>query len=244
MENIYKINDIGQLLSENAYPGRGIIVGTTPDAMHAVFAYFIMGRSSNSRNRVFEEDGEDVIIYPADESLVEDPSLIIYKPVRKIGDDLIVTNGDQTDTVYEFMKEGKSFEEALRTRCFEPDAPNFTPRISALMHFTDGGYAYKMSILKSADEAGSGCNRYFYEYEALCGLGHFIHTYACDGNPIPTFQGEPERVAVDNDIDAFTDRIWNSLNSDNKISLYVRYVSFRDGSAQNRMINKNTRKNA
>ena len=241
MKNIYDINDPGSLLKENSYPGRGIMVGKTPDGKKAVFSYFIMGRSANSRNRVFEETGEDLIIYPADASKVEDPSLIIYRPVRKLGDQLIVTNGDQTDTIYDFMKEGKSFEEALRSRCFEPDAPNLTPRISALLSFAEGDFTYKMSILKSADPEGSACNRYTYEYAALPGLGHFIHTYECDGNPIPTFQGEPERVAMENDIDAFANRIWENLHGENKISLYVRYVDLESGAAENRLFNKNNK---
>ena len=241
MQNIYQIGDLGELLSGNEYPGRGIVVGKTPDGRHAVFAYFIMGRSANSRNRVFEEDGEDVIIYPADERLVEDPSLIIYKPVRKLGQTLIVTNGDQTDTVYDGLKAGKSFAEALRARCFEPDAPNLTPRISALLQFADGDFRYQMSILKSADAEGTACNRYTYEYVPLCGLGHFLHTYVENGNPIPTFQGEPERVAVENDIDAFAEKIWKNLNADNKISLYVRYIDLSDETAQSRMYNRNER---
>lgn len=239
--NIYEIKDFGELLAANSYPGRGIAVGKTPDGKKAVFSYFIMGRSANSRNRVFEETGEDLIIYPADSAKVEDPSLIIYKPVRKLAGQLIVTNGDQTDTIYDFLKEGKSFEEALRTRCFEPDAPNLTPRISALLEFADGDFTYKMSILKSADGAGSGCNRYTYEYAPLSGLGHFIHTYECDGNPIPTFQGEPERIAMEDDIDAFSQKVWNALHPENKISLYVRYVDLQNGQAENRLFNKNTK---
>ena len=239
MQDIYQINDPGKLLSENEYPGRGIIVGKTPDGKQAVAAYFIMGRSKNSRNRVFEEDGEDVIIYPADERLVEDPSLIIYKPIRKLGQELIVTNGDQTDTVYEGLKAGKTFSEALRSRCFEPDAPNLTPRISALLSFAEeGDFSYQMSILKSADAEGTACNRYTYEYAPLAGLGHFLHTYEENGNPIPTFQGEPERVMLEDDIDAFTEKIWQSLNADNKISLYVRYIRLSDGTAQSRMKNR------
>ena len=238
MQDIYQINSLGELLSGNEYPGRGIVVGKTPDGRHAVFAYFIMGRSKNSRNRVFEESGEDVVIYPADESLVEDPSLIIYKPVRKLGQEVIVTNGDQTDTVYEGLKAGKTFSEALRSRCFEPDAPNLTPRISALLSFADEDFSYQMSILKSADAEGTACNRYTYEYAPLCGLGHFLHTYAENGNPIPTFQGEPERIALENDIDAFTDQIWQNLNAENKISLYVRYIRLSDKMAESRMINR------
>lgn len=237
--SVYNINNIDKLLMENTYPGRGIIIGKTPDEKNAVIAYFIMGRSENSRNRIFVEAGDDVVIHPFDASKVEDPSLIIYLPIRKYEDKLIVTNGDQTDTVYEGLKAGKSFEDSLESRCFEPDAPNFTPRISGMLTFGENNFAYKMSILKSADENGSECNRYTFSYKSLAGLGHFIHTYNCDGNPIPTFTGEPERVATLNDIDEFTRVVWNSLNENNKISLYVRYVSLEDGKTVNRMINKN-----
>ena len=239
MKNIYDINDPGSLLKENSYPGRGIMVGKTPDGKKAAFAYFIMGRSANSRNRVFEETGEDLIIYPADASKVEDPSLIIYRPVRKLGAQLIVTNGDQTDTIYDFMKEGKSFEDALRSRCFEPDAPNLTPRISALLTFAEGDFTYKMSILKSADPEGSACNRYTFSYAALNGLGHFIHTYNCDGDPIPTFTGEPERVKIPDDIEVFTQNLWKNLDENNKISLYVRYTDIATGKQESVLINKN-----
>ena len=237
--SIYKINGIESLIRDNSYVGRGIVIGKSQDGTKAVLAYFIMGRSENSRNRVFRENGEDVTIYPFDESKVEDPSLIIYSPIKKIGNEVIVTNGDQTDTVYEFIKNGKNFEQALETRCFEPDAPNFTPRISGIITLKDGDFTYKMSILKSADEKGTACSRYCFSYPALSGLGHFIHTYNHDGNPIPTFTGEPERVAVLNDIDEFTDSIWNNLDENNKISLYVRYIDLKDGSVQSRMINKN-----
>ena len=237
--NIYEINNMGNLIKDNSYVGRGIVIGKSKNSENAVFAYFIMGRSENSRNRIFTENGDDVTIYPFDASKVEDPSLIIYSPVRKIGDSLIVTNGDQTDTIYDFVKDGKSFEEALETREFEPDAPNFTPRISGVMNFANDDFSYKMSILKSADELGTECNRYTFSYKSLAGLGHFIHTYNCDGNPIPTFTGEPERVEIPNDIDEFTNNIWDNLNDDNKISIYVRYVNLKDGSVQNRMINKN-----
>lgn len=237
--NIYKINDIGELIKDNSYVGRGIVIGTTEDGTKAVAAYFIMGRSENSRNRVFVENGDEVIIHPFDASKVEDPSLIIYSPIRKYENKLIVTNGDQTDTVYEGLVSGRSFEEALSTRRFEPDAPNFTPRISGLLTFSDGSFEYKMSILKSGDENGSVCNRYTFCYAPVNGLGHFIHTYNCDGNPIPTFTGEPERVALENDIDEFTSSVWNNLNEKNKISLYVRYISLADGKVTNRMINKN-----
>ncbi len=234
--SIYKIDSLADILSSNTYPGRGIVVGKTPDGKRAAIAYFIMGRSENSRNRIFKEEGTDVTIYPYDESKVEDPSLIIYSPIKVWENKVIVTNGDQTDTVYDFLKVGKAFEEALTTREFEPDAPNFTPRISAMLTFDDS-YTYKMSILKSADEKGSACNRYTYCYNSLAGLGHFIHTYNCDGNPIPTFTGEPERVAILDDIDAFADMIWTNLNKDNKISLYVRYIDLATGETENRMIN-------
>ena len=235
--SIYDINSVESLIKDNSYVGRGIIAGLTPSGDKAVTAYFIMGRSENSRNRVFIENGDEVIIHPYDASKVEDPSLIIYSPIRKIDNKLIVTNGDQTDTIYDFIADGKTFEDALKTRCFEPDAPNFTPRISCVLNF-DEKYTYKMSILKSADAEGSECNRYTFSYNSLAGLGHFIHTYNHDGNPIPTFTGEPERVAVKEDIDEFTNEIWNNLNADNKISLYVRYIDLKTGEKINRMINK------
>lgn len=242
MSNIYEIREFGAVLSGNEYPGRGIFVGKTPDGTHAAAAYFIMGRSANSRNRVFCEAGDEVIIYPADDSLVEDPSLIIYKPVRTLENKLIVTNGDQTDTIYDGVAGGLSFSEALKTRAFEPDAPNLTPRISAMLCFADGDFSYEMSILKSADPEGSACNRYTFSYEPVCGLGHFLHTYVENGNPIPTFQGEPERIEAVNSIDEFAETIWNSLNPENRISLYVRYVDLRDGSVENRMYNRYERK--
>lgn len=237
--NIYKNNDIGELIRTNSYVGRGIVCGKTADGKKAVTAYFIMGRSDNSRNRIFTEKGDEVIIYPFDASKVEDPSLIIYSPIRKYKNKLIVTNGNQTDTIYDYVKDGKSFEEALETRAFEPDFPNFTPRISAMMTFVEEDFTYKMSILKSADADGTACNRYTFCYNTLPGMGHFIHTYVCDGNPIPTFQGEPERVIIPNNIDDFKDSIWNNLNSDNKISLYVRYIDLETGETENRLINKN-----
>ena len=233
------MNDIGKLLSENSYPGRGIVIGKSADGKNAMIAYFIMGRSENSRNRIFIENGEDVVIHPFDASKVEDPSLIIYSPVRKLGDKVIVTNGDQTDTIYDGLVAGKSFEEALRSRCFEPDAPNFTPRISGILDFANADFSYKMSILKSGDEKGSVCNRYTFEYTPINGLGHFIHTYNCDGNPIPTFTGEPERVAVLDSIDEYTELLWSNLNDNNKISVYVRYIDIATGAVENRMINKN-----
>lgn len=237
--SIYNIDCMCKLLSENTYPGRGIVIGKTPDGKKASVAYFIMGRSENSRNRIFIENGDDVVIHPFDASKVEDPSLIIYSPIRKLDNNLIVTNGDQTDTVYNGLVAGKSFEESLRSRCFEPDAPNFTPRISGILNFEGADFTYKMSILKSGDEIGSVCNRYTFEYTPINGLGHFIHTYNCDGNPIPTFTGEPERVKMFDDIDEYTNLLWNNLNEKNKISLYVRYIDLESGKVENRMINKN-----
>ena len=236
--NVYQTYDIGELINGNPYVGRGIVMGKSEDGTKAVTAYFIMGRSENSRNRVFVENGDEVIIHPFDASKVEDPSLIIYSPIRKIDNNLIVTNGDQTDTIYDFIAEGKTFEQALDTRCFEPDPPNWTPRISGMFTFGEK-LTYKMSILKSADAEGSECNRYTYSYNSLNGIGHFIHTYVTDGNPIPTFMGEPERVAIPNDIDEFTANIWNNLNEQNKISIYVRYIDLATGAVENRMINKN-----
>ncbi|MBR2349081.1 MAG: IMP cyclohydrolase [Clostridia bacterium] len=237
--DIYKIHDIGELIKDNAYVGRGIVIGKTEDGTKAAVAYFIMGRSANSRNRIFTVKNGEVFTEPFDVSKVEDPSLIIYAALRSYENKLIVTNGDQTDTIYNGLVDGKCFKCALESREFEPDAPNLTPRISGIVTFNDGDFSYEMSILKSADAIGSKCNRYTYSYSPLNGLGHFIHTYVCDGNPIPTFQGEPERVAIDNDIDKFTANLWANLNENNKISLYVRYVDLRDGSAEERLINKN-----
>lgn len=239
----YDVAQLSELLKKNEYPGRGIVIGKSEDGQSIAIAYFIMGRSANSRNRVFVEEGDAVTIYPADASKVEDPSLIIYSPIRKIGDNLIVTNGDQTDTIYDFLKEGNTFEEALETREFEPDGPNWTPRISGLVMLDDSD-RYKMSILKSEDADGTDCARYTYSYKLQNGLGHFLHTYKQNGNPIPTFEGEPERVRIPNSAEAFADEIWNSLNEDNKISMYVRYINVVDGSVQNRMINKFTKVNA
>ena len=234
-----KTVSIAEELKNNSYPGRGIIIGRTPDGKKAVTAYFIMGRSENSRNRVFVEEGEGIRTQAFDPAKLEDPSLIIYAPVRVLGNKTIVTNGDQTDTIYEGMDRQMTFEQSLRSREFEPDAPNFTPRISAVLDFTKG-YKYDMSILKSADEKGSACSRFFFSYPALDGVGHFIHTYVTDGDPIPTFVGEPERVEIPSDIDEFTDSIWNNLNENNKISLYVRYINLEDMSITNRLINKNS----
>ena len=237
--DIYKVNDITELLSGNTYPGRGIMAGETPDGRNAVFAYFIMGRSANSRNRIFTEKDGSIYTEPFDASKVEDPSLIIYAAVRRYENKLIGTNGDQTDTIYDGLAEGKSFTESLTSRCFEPDGPNWTPRISCMGTFKEDGFCYEMSILKSIDEEGSDCARYGFAYPAKAGLGHFIHTYVCDGNPIPTFQGEPERVAMLDDIDAFTDKLWDALDENNKISLYVLYQNLEDGSTEGRLINKN-----
>lgn len=236
---IYKINDIGELIKGNPYVGRGIVAGKSADGKNAVSAYFIMGRSANSRNRVFTEKDGAVFTEPFDASKVEDPSLIIYAAVRELDNKLIVTNGDQTDTIYDGVKAGKSFSESLTSRCFEPDAPNLTPRISAMLSFEDKDFSYEMSILKSIDPEGTDCARYTFSYPAKAGLGHFIHTYVTDGNPIPTFQGEPERVQIPDDIDAFANKLWDALDADNKISLYVRYTDLESGKAVSRMINKN-----
>ena len=234
--NVYEIGSLQEKLSSNTYPGRGIVLGVTPDGKRSVAAYFIMGRSVNSRNRVFVQEADGIRTEAHDPSLMKDPHLIIYHPVREADCGLIVTNGDQTDTIWEYLARGESWEAALRTRMFEDDGPNWTPRISGLLA---GDGSYKMSILKSADAEGSACARFFYEYPAISGLGHFIHTYVCDGNPvIPTFQGEPERVAISDDINAFTDMLWNNLNPDNKISLFVRYTDIATGKFEQKIINK------
>ncbi len=234
--NVYETKTMAELLSGNPYPGRGIVLGVTPDGKKAMAAYFIMGRSVNSRNRVFVEEPDGIRTEAFDPSKMVDPSLIIYHPVREVGQGLIVTNGDQTDTIWEYLAKGESWEAALRTRKFEHDGPNWTPRISGLQAM-DG--SYKMSILKSADPEGSACARYFYEYPATPGLGHFLHTYVTDGNPvIPTFQGEPERVVIPNDIDEFTRELWENLNPDNKISLFVRCTDLKTRKCQQRILNK------
>ncbi len=235
--NIYESKSIKEYIAGNPYVGRGIIIGRTPDAKKAVTAYFIMGRSANSRNRVFEEVKDDVMIKPFDESKVEDPSLIIYHPLRVDDKKIIITNGDQTDTIRDFMKTGMCFQCALRTRSFEPDAPNWTPRISGLVDIEDD-FTYKMSILKSANSEGTSCNRYFFEYEGLAGQGHFIHTYMTDGNPIPTFTGEPKRLLIPDNIEELTSEIWENLNEENKISLYVRYTDIKTGEYDKRIVNK------
>lgn len=237
--NIYEIKTLEERLEGNRYPGRGIVIGKTPDGKKAAIAYFIMGRSANSRNRVFTEKNGEIFTEPFDASKVEDPSLIIYAAVRSYENKLIVTNGNQTDTIYDGLAAGKSFSQALTSREFEPDAPNLTPRISGMLTFADHDFTYEMSILKSGDAAGTFCNRYTFSYGACAGLGHFIHTYVCDGSPIPTFQGEPERVAMDDDIDAFTTALWNVLDAENKISLYVRYTDLETGAIESRMVNKN-----
>ncbi len=229
-----------EALKNNSYPGRGIVVGKSSDGKYAVTAYFIMGRSVNSRNRVFVPDGEGIRTEAFAPSKLVDPSLIIYAPVRVLGTKTIVTNGDQTDTVYELMGQGKTFEESLRTREFEPDAPNYTPRISAVMEIENGKYEYSMSILKSANGDGSSCRRYTFSYEnPIAGQGHFIHTYKCDGNPLPSFYGEPEEVVIDKNIDDFTSMVWNALNEDNKVSLFVRYIDIATGKYDTRIVNKN-----
>ncbi len=228
-------------LSSNVYPGRGILLGKSADGKNAVIAYFIMGRSENSRNRVFVEDGDGIRTQAFDESKLEDPSLIIYAPVRVLGNKTIVTNGDQTDTIYDLMNQQQTFEQSLRTREFEPDAPNYTPRISGIVKITDAEMNYALSILKSADGNPDCCQRFTFTYSNPDnGTGHFIHTYMTDGNPLPSFEGEPKLVEIGNDdIDAFADKLWNSLNKDNKVSLFVRYIDLASGKATSKIINKN-----
>ena len=227
-------------LKENAYPGRGIVIGKSPNGKYAVTAYFIMGRSVNSRNRVFVEDGEGIRTQAFDPSKLEDPHLIIYAPVRVLGNKTIVTNGDQTDTIYELMDKQQTFEQSLRTREFEPDGPNYTPRISGIMHVENGSYNYAMSILKSNNGDPDSCNRYTFAYEnPKAGEGRFIHTYMSDGDPLPSFEGEPEWVKIEGDIDSFTNMIWENLNEDNKVSLFVRYIDIATGKYETRIVNKN-----
>ena len=232
-----KLLDIKTRLQETSYPGRGIILGRSADDKQAVIAYFIMGRSVNSRNRIFEETDDGIRTRAFDESKMEDPSLIIYHPVRVVGDDTVVTNGDQTDTIRDFLVEGMSFEDSLRTREFEPDCPNYTPRISGLVAPTG---SYKLSILKSMDGNPDCCCRYFYEYDKpQAGVGHFIHTYQGDGNPLPSFEGEPERIALDcADAKSFADQLWANLNEDNKVSLFVRYINLADGKTDTVIYNR------
>lgn len=236
--NNYESLSFTELLRGNSYPGRGIVAGLTEDGTRAAAAYFIMGRSANSRNRVFLLKNGELFTEPFDPSRVEDPSLIIYAAIRQFEDKLIVTNGSQTDTIYEGLKRGESFAQALERRCFEPDAPNYTPRISAMLRLDAACPRYEMSILKSVDVLGSGCARYTFSYPAVPGLGHFLHTYVCDGNPIPSFRGEPERVRIGRDIDELTRELWDSLDQDNRISLYVRFVELSTGAYEERLINK------
>ena len=264
--NVYETKSFADTVKGNSYVGRGIVIGMSKNAKYAVSAYFIMGRSVNSRNRVFDKTDDGIIIHAFEPEKLSDPSLVIYSPVRRTGNHLIVTNGDQTDTIFDYveaadkmysgcckgagsaeeaLKAGvrpcQAFDLALTTREFEPDGPNWTPRISGMLSFAENSFRYRMSILKSADAAGSDCNRYTYTYVPLAGLGHFIHTYNCDGNPIPTFMGEPERVGIPDDIDAFTNEIWDSLDADNKVSLYVTYTDLKSGKEMTRIINKNLR---
>lgn len=249
MEDNMELLNLSEELKNNAYPGRGIVIGKTPDGKQAVTAYFIMGRSSNSRNRVFVEEGEGIRTQAFDPSKLEDPSLIIYAPVRVLGNKTIVTNGDQTDTIYEGMDKQMTFEQSLRSREFEPDSPNYTPRISGIMHVkgcTDcdvrekGHYNYAMSILKSSNGNPDSCCRYTFAYEnPAAGEGHFIHTYMHDGNPLPSFEGEPKRVETMDDIDAFTSLLWENLNEDNRVSLFVRYITIATGAYETRIVNKN-----
>ena len=235
-----KTVSIEQELRGNSYPGRGIIIGRSADGKKAVTAYFIMGRSENSRNRVFVEDGAGIRTQAFDPSKLTDPSLIIYAPVRVLGNKTIVTNGDQTDTIYELMDKQQTFEQALRTREFEPDAPNYTPRISGILHVEAGHYNYALSILKSNQGDPSSCLRFTFAYNnAKPGEGHFIHTYQGDGNPLPSFEGEPKPVAIPNDLDAFTSLLWDSLNKDNKVSLFVRFIDIETGAYESRIVNKN-----
>lgn len=235
-----KMISIEKELKENSYPGRGIIVGRSEDGTKAVIAYFIMGRSSNSRNRIFVEDGEGIRTQAFDPSKLEDPSLIIYAPVRVLGNKTIVTNGDQTDTIYDGMDKQLTFEQSLRSREFEPDGPNYTPRISAVLHLEKGEFNYAMSILKSNNGNSESCNRYTFAYNKVpAGEGHFISTYMHDGNPLPSFEGEPKWMAILDDMDAFAELLWSSLNEDNKVSLFVRYIDIATGKYESKIINKN-----
>ncbi len=225
-------------LSRTSYPGRGILLGMSEDGQKAVMAYFIMGRSENSRNRIFVADGEGIKTKAFDESKMVDPSLIIYAPVRKVGPVTVVTNGDQTDTVVDFLQKGRTFEEALRTREFEPDAPNYTPRISGMIRLEQGKFIYKLSILKSHLGRPDSCLRFFYEYTPIAGQGHFIHTYEKDGNPLPSFTGEPVPVSLDGNLDHFTKTVWESLDKENKVSLFTRYIDRSTGESESRIVNK------
>ena len=235
-----KMISIEDELKNNSYPGRGIIIGRSADGTKAVTAYFIMGRSENSRNRIFVEEGKGIRTQAFDPSKLVDPSLIIYAPVRVLGNKTIVTNGDQTDTIYEGMDRQMTFEQSLRSREFEPDAPNYTPRISGIMHIENGGYNYAMSILKSSNGNPDSCHRYTFAYEnPAAGEGHFNHTYMHDGDPLPSFEGEPKLISIPDDMDAFTELLWNSLNSENKVSLFVRYIDIATGAYETKIVNKN-----
>jgi len=235
-----KILSLDQELKKNPYPGRGIVIGKSQDGKKAVTAYFIMGRSVNSRNRIFVEDGEGIRTQAFDEAKLTDPSLIIYAPVRVLGNKTIVTNGDQTDTIYEGMDKQMTFEQSLRSREFEPDAPNYTPRISGIMHLGEGRFNYAMSILKSNNGNPESCSRFTFAYEnPAAGEGHFIHTYKNDGNPLPSFEGEPKLVTISNDIEQFTNGLWTALNQDNKVSLFARYIDIETGACETKIVNKN-----
>ena len=235
-----KMLSLEQELKGNAYPGRGIVIGKSEDGKYAVTAYFIMGRSENSRNRVFVTEGDGIRTQAYDPSKLTDPSLIIYAPVRVLGKETIVTNGDQTDTVYDGISKGLTFEQSLRSREFEPDAPNYTPRISGMLTVENGRFDYQMSILKSNNGNPAACNRYTFSYEnPVAGEGHFIHTYLCDGNPLPSFEVEPKLVAIQDNIEIFTELLWNSLNADNKVSLFVRYINIETGEYETKIVNKN-----
>jgi hypothetical protein len=235
-----EMKNLAAELSSTSYPGRGIIIGKTPDGTKAAIAYFIMGRSENSRNRVFVTEGEGIRTQAFDPSKLEDPSLIIYAPVRVLGNKTIVTNGDQTDTIYELMDKQNTFEQSLRTREFEPDAPNYTPRISGILHIENGDYNFAMSILKSDNGNAESCNRFTFAYSnPAAGAGRFIHTYMGDGNPLPSFEGEPTLVNIPDDMNEFADTVWNSLDADNKVSLFVRYINIADGTYETKIINKN-----
>jgi hypothetical protein len=235
-----EMKNLAAELSSTSYPGRGLIIGKTPDGTKAAIAYFIMGRSENSRNRVFVTEGEGIRTQAFDPSKLEDPSLIIYAPVRVLGNKTIVTNGDQTDTIYELMDKQNTFEQSLRTREFEPDAPNYTPRISGILHIENGDYNFAMSILKSDNGNAESCNRFTFAYSnPAAGAGRFIHTYMGDGNPLPSFEGEPTLVNIPDDMNEFADTVWNSLDADNKVSLFVRYINIADGTYETKIINKN-----
>lgn len=235
-----EMRSLKEELCGNSYPGRGIVIGESADGAYAVTAYFIMGRSENSRNRIFVTDGEGIRTQAFDPSKLSDPSLIIYAPVRVLGNKTIVTNGDQTDTIYELMDKQQTFEQALRTREFEPDAPNYTPRISGIMHIENGDFHYAMSILKSNNGNPDACNRFTFAYNTpVAGEGRFIHTYMGDGNPLPSFEGEPTLVGIEGDIDTFTKTVWENLNGENKVSLFVRYIEIATGKYETRIVNKN-----